>query len=562
MIAKLPAVLVVCFLASILQQRVFAQNVLNTVYGDPNDYLGFSVSGAGDVDNDGFADSLVGAPEDDTNGALCGMIRVYSGRTGAVLYSRYGDAAGDMLGDSVSDVGDVNGDGFDDFIAGAGSATWNGQQVGMIRVYSGRDGGILYSRYGAVANDFYGHSVSGAGDVNNDGFDDFIGGAHGSDFNGGNSGALRVYSGRSGTPLYTLFGDSGGSGLGYSVSGAGDVDNDGFDDFCTGAPFTGVGGTWAGMLRVYSGQSGAVLYSRYGSQPYDTLGHAVSHGGDVDGDGGPDLIVGAPWEDSHGHDAGMVRVYSGLTGAVLSSCYGDHAGQELGRSVSGAGDLNGDGLADFVVGTPYENLGGGLAGMMRVYSGQTGAVLHEAYGTAASEQLGHSVSGAGDVNADGILDVIAGAPGNHDTGWGTGMARVYTGPCAAVESYGVGCLGPNDTHIPVLSIETDCFGVGGQATLKIENAWGGGTTFMLLSTQRASDYWKYDCSFLVQSPFSVLYFGALHDDGPPPNGNGWLDLSLPIPHPMSPAILTLQAGIVQPGTGAKNLTNGMEINVP
>ena len=132
MIAKLPAVLVVCFLASILQQRVFAQNVLNTVYGDPNDYLGISVSGAGDVDNDGFADSLVGAPEDDTNGALCGMIRVYSGRTGAVLYSRYGDAAGDMLGDSVSDVGDVNGDGFDDFIAGAGSATWNGQQVGMM----------------------------------------------------------------------------------------------------------------------------------------------------------------------------------------------------------------------------------------------------------------------------------------------------------------------------------------------------------------------------------------------------------------------------------------------
>ena len=145
------------------------------------------------------------------------------------IYTFDGDSAGDELGRSVSGAGDVNGDGFDDLIVGFRGA----------RVFSGADGSIIYTFHGDSAGDQFGYSVSGAGDVNGDGFDDLIVGAQGDDNNGTTSGSARVLSGVDGSILYTFNGDSASDWFGNSVSGAGDVDGDGYADLIVGAFLAG-----------------------------------------------------------------------------------------------------------------------------------------------------------------------------------------------------------------------------------------------------------------------------------------------------------------------------------
>ena len=141
------------------------------------DNFGTSVSGAGDVNGDGFADLIVGAWLDDNNGTNNGSAQVFSGADGSVLYTFNGSSIGDSFGFSVSGAGDVDGDGFADLIVGAPNDNNNGQTSGSARVLSGSDGSVLYNFDGDSAEDFFGISVSGAGDVNGDGLADFIVGA-------------------------------------------------------------------------------------------------------------------------------------------------------------------------------------------------------------------------------------------------------------------------------------------------------------------------------------------------------------------------------------------------
>src|SRR5690606_28077584 len=160
------------------------------------------VSGAGDVNNDGFGDLIAGAIGDDNNGSGSGSARVFSGADGSILYTFDGDSADDQFGESVSGAGDVNNDGFEDLIVGASFDDNNGSNSGSARVFSGADGSSLYTFDGDSAFDFLGVSVSGAGDVNGDGFDDLIIGASFDDNSGSNSGSARVFSGADGAALY------------------------------------------------------------------------------------------------------------------------------------------------------------------------------------------------------------------------------------------------------------------------------------------------------------------------------------------------------------------------
>jgi hypothetical protein len=395
--------------------------------GDPGDVFGISVSGAGDVNGDGFDDFIVGAPLDDNNGTNSGSARVFSGFNGSVLYAFSGDSANDRFGGSVSGAGDVNDDGVSDFIVGAWLDDNNGTDSGSARVFSGADGAILYTFNGDSVGDQFGIAVSGAGDVNNDGFDDLIVGARSDDNNGTDSGSARVFSGADGSILYTFNGDAANDSFGSSVSGAGDVNSDGFDDLIVGARFNNAIDLGSGRARVFSGVNGSVLYTFDGDSDADYFGYSVSGAGDVNNDGFDDVIIGAPGDDRDAFDSGSARVISGLDGSVLYTFSGDSESDGFGHSVRGAGDVNDDGVPDLIVGAIWDSVkvGGLRAGSAKVFSGLDGSLLYTFFGDSVSGQFGTSVSGAGDVNNDGVPDLIVGAPFDDSTGLNSGRARVF-----------------------------------------------------------------------------------------------------------------------------------------
>ena len=370
--------------------------------------FGSSVSGAGDVNGDGTPDLIVGAPGNPFASQI-GSASVLSGSDGSVLYEFNGGRVNDRFGGSVSSAGDVNGDGFADLIVGASGNN-------LASVLSGSDGSVLFTFDGDGNFDNFGFSVSGADDVNGDGFADLIVGTRGFSTSLGDPRSYaRVFSGSDGSVLYNFDGVREGDFFGGSVSGAGDVNGDGTPDLIVGAYRE----TNNGRAHVFSGSDGSTLFTFDGDNPGDEFGRAVSGAGDVNGDGFADLIVGARADDNNGLRSGSARVLSGSDGSVLYTFDGDSAGDAFGWSVGGVGDVNGDGLADLIVGTG----GLGTRGYARVYSGADGRAIYTFEGDSDSGVFGRSVSSTGDLNGDGIEDFIVGALGGgaNDGGY----ARVF-----------------------------------------------------------------------------------------------------------------------------------------
>ncbi len=234
--------------------------------------------------------------------------------------------------------------------------------------------------------------------------------------------------------LYTFEGDSAGDGFGGSVSGAGDVNGDGYADLIVGAAGDDNNGDFSGSARVFCGLKGSILYTFEGNFAGDQFGITVSSAGDVNGDGYADLIVGALNDDNNGMDSGSARVFSGLNGSILYTFDGDSSGDQFGRFVSGAGDVNGDGYADLIVGAASDDNNGDFSGSARVFSGLNGSMLYTFSGKSSFGFFGTSVSGAGDTNGDGYADFIVGARNEGVFGMNSGSARVFSGSILSLTS--------------------------------------------------------------------------------------------------------------------------------
>ncbi|MBK6505131.1 MAG: FG-GAP repeat protein [Ignavibacteria bacterium] len=281
---------------------------------------------------------------------------------------------------------------------------------------------------GVSANDFFGHSVSTAGDVNGDGYSDVIAGAPFNDAAGNESGRAYLFLGgalMNNTADITITGAAAGDNLGHSVSTAGDINGDGYSDILTGAYGNDETGSSAGRAYVHMGGMDPdnitdAIFS--GAAANDNFGISVSSAGDFNGDGFSDIILGAVNNDAGGSDAGRAYLYlNSLTGTdIEDEIYTGATLDYLGYSVSSVGDVNGDGYDDMIIAAIGNNSDRGIA-----YIHYGGTVPDNTpdlilTGIAAGDQFGWSVSGAGDVNGDGYDDVIVGAPYNDAGGSNAG----------------------------------------------------------------------------------------------------------------------------------------------
>jgi Zn-dependent metalloprotease len=377
-------------------------------------------------------------PVNQTTGSVmkdAGTVKVYSGVDGTLLYRWLGEAAGDNFGISIANAGDVNNDGNDDVIIGATGfdapivgSTKKLSSAGAAYVYSGVGtfGTRLYKFEGKAAGDGFGIAVAG-GNIDGDDNADLVVGAHLSDpvivgKKSSSAGSVYAYSGSNGAQLNQWNGEAAGDAFGSAVT-MGDVNNDGTDDIIIGAPKRDViAGTTlkdVGTVYAYSGNGFAELIRWNGVAAGDAFGSSVAAGA-VDADDGSDIVVGAPKRDSGTlKDTGAISAYSGVSYAPIAnlSKMGSAAGDAFGTAVAvGAIDgVVGDDVvvgickSDYISPTPktYKD-----AGSANVYSGVTGASLVTGTpltGTSASQWFGCAVA-TGDTNDDGFADVIVGSP--------------------------------------------------------------------------------------------------------------------------------------------------------
>ncbi|MEO5989248.1 MAG: FG-GAP-like repeat-containing protein [Candidatus Eisenbacteria bacterium] len=420
------------------------------------------VSTAGDVNGDGLSDILVGDQYFTNVESNEGRVLIHFGLGSPP--SNYANwtttqtvVDNPNLGWSVASAGDVNGDGYDDVIVGA--PTWydwltpGSYNNGLVLLFYGHPTGLSPSydwyTYG-VSDDQLGISVASAGDVNGDGYGDVIMGAHTS---AGGVGQARVWYGSAfglgSVPNVTITGYSAGANFGASVASAGDVNGDGYPDVIVGAP-QGVDPanplSGEGRAYVYLGGAGgvnpALYWAKSGLQTDAHLGTSVAPAGDVNGDSYADVVIGAPDYDQTGKfgivtpDAGrVVVVFGSQSGPNVSTNLNIFSPWRMGASVASAGDVNGDGYSDVLVGGPSATFTASGEGVVRVYAGYPGGVggqIWTQYGGEVYGGFGSAVSSAGDVDGDGLSDVLVGAVFQDMGGpQDQGRAYVYRGPLAA-----------------------------------------------------------------------------------------------------------------------------------
>lgn len=398
---------------------------VQVVGGQPGDRLGRTVAAAGDVNRDGYDDVIIGAPGLDAESRVdAGGAFVLLGSAApqewdlrdenVAAFTVFGEGSGDRVGESVAAAGDVNGDGFDDVIlggpgvdvlgredAGAAYVVFGGGQPRSVDLaVDGTDRTMIY---GGHAFDRAGISVTGLGDVNLDGLDDLAIGAYGYDGeDGGFTGAVFVLWGSS-VPAnadlalvghlsdigFAITGARAGDDAGWSIASAGDVNADGVPDIALGARgvdsrrYLNVGAAYVVFgqheeAQIDLNELGKFGYRILGSRPFDLTGSSLTSFGDVTGDGLPELALAAPLASREAHRAGVVYVVPGksvpgglrLPRAGVLQIEGRTRMAELGTSLAGNVDVNADSYSDILIGAPGErHLGARRCGGLQLILG-------------------------------------------------------------------------------------------------------------------------------------------------------------------------------------------------
>ncbi|MFO7652658.1 MAG: integrin alpha [Candidatus Krumholzibacteriia bacterium] len=443
LVAAIAAVLVVPAGAGAVHLRLPA--------GLASQHLGASLSELRDQNGDGRDEILIGVPHWSGTGASSGRALIWFGGNALPLSPdvTYTGAPGELFGHSVARVGDLNGDGIDDFAVGAPGADNAGQGAGRVYVFFG--GTPLPATADAILEgapgDSLGWSVSAAGDLNADGRDDLIAGAPTRSQDGLKRGAAYVYYGGSSlgpVPDLVLHGEVAGDRFGWSVTDCGAFTGENADCVAVGAPLNGSrAGIESGAVYVFEGATSSLqapdaafdLVLVSGGTAGGRFGHAVRGVGRWSGDSYPDLAASAPW---HSARNGRVEIFFGgpeAGGAADRYVTGDFGGNLFGWALAAAGDVTGGNEHDLIIGAPGHTGDGADAGRAYLYPGgsptsQSARVTLTATGiqsgSIAGDWYGWAVAGGGDFDGDGVADYFVGAPeGNDDNGIVAGYVHVY-----------------------------------------------------------------------------------------------------------------------------------------
>lgn len=379
--------------------------VFNLAGALPNAHMGTVVGSAGDVDGDGRGDFIAGTES---------LLTVVSGASGQPLYSISADQPGDFARATAFSVPDVDADGRAEIVVAAPQADDIGEpDAGAVYLISGATGRRLWVSRGATTGARFGASAALIGDVNADGLPDLTVGAPGThEFDLPDAGSVAILSLADGTQLHHYRNTVAGERLGTAVAAVGDLDGDGRPDFAAGAPTAEPHGLPdAGLVLLLSAADGRILDRIGGSESNGQFGASLAAAGDLDGDGRVDLLIGAPGR-TVGNVPGVGTVSLWSTGGKreLNRLVGSEANGGFGAVLAGGGDFDGDGRSDILVGAPLADADGRAgAGRVQVFSGADLRLLLSRTGN-TGDQLGSAASFVGGLNGDGRSDVAVGAP--------------------------------------------------------------------------------------------------------------------------------------------------------
>jgi hypothetical protein len=418
--------------------------------GEQGAQLGYSVSTAGDVNNDGYDDIIAGAPKFADEVYREGAAFVFHGSAdGLENDPRWvvgSNQKGAGFGNAVAGIGDVNGDGYDDVIVGASEFTDGHSNEGAAFVYHGSHGGLSTSPDWQYQSDVigarFGYTVAGAGDINGDGFVDVIVGAPWYTGEKSQSGAVYLFfgseEGLSPQPDWIYVGEQANAQVGYAVSAAGDINADGYADILVGAPYTNGDQPTSGAVLVFYGSPDGLPSTPdqilLGDQEGGLFGGSLSTAGDVNADGYADILVGAPRYTRHYQLEGAAYSFLGSKNGLYPtphwSTYGEQTYARYGISVSSLSNINDCGHSAALVGAYFYTDDQREEGRAYLYRGSLVGLSRTpawfAEGNKAETGFGNSVSSAGDVNGSGCESILVGAPEYKSSGENNrGGAFVY-----------------------------------------------------------------------------------------------------------------------------------------